>query len=116
LIFVKDILPILQNNIPQALGAKEGIVETLLDEIKELPFIAKELKSAIKKISADELKVELSNDQLEWIKKDIRAEVKSYAISFTFILSGVFILLYEREYKDVAVALFVFGVARIFYK
>jgi predicted unusual protein kinase regulating ubiquinone biosynthesis (AarF/ABC1/UbiB family) len=113
---VKDILPILQKNIPKALGAKEGIFETLYEEIKELPFIAKDLKSAIKKIASDELKVELSNEQLEWIKKDLKTQIKSYAISFTLMLGGVFTLLYAKEYKELAIGLFVFGVARILYK
>ena len=113
---VKDILPILQKNIPRALGAKDGIIETIIDEIKELPFILKDFKSAIKKIGSDELRVQLSNDQLEWMKKDIKAEVKSYALSFAFILGGIFVLLYERDYKELAVGVFVFGIARILYK
>ncbi|WP_294963526.1 hypothetical protein [Sulfurimonas sp.] len=49
-------------------------------------------------------------------KKDLKREVKSYAISFIFILGAFFTLFYDRDYKDIAVGLFVFGVARIFYK
>lgn len=113
---IKDILPILQKNIPKALGAKEGIIETLIEELKDIPFIAKDFKTAIKKISSDELKVELSSDQLEWIKKDLRSEVKSYAISFSFLLSAAFVLLYDKDLKEVAIGLFVFGLARILYK
>jgi ubiquinone biosynthesis protein len=113
---VKDILPILQKNIPKALGAKDSILETLIDEIKDIPFIAKDFKSAVKKIASDELQVELSSNQLEWIKKDLKREVKSYAISLIFILGAFFTLFYDRDYKDIAVGLFVFGVARIFYK
>jgi predicted unusual protein kinase regulating ubiquinone biosynthesis (AarF/ABC1/UbiB family) len=113
---IKDILPILQKNIPKALGAKEGIIETLAEEIKDLPFIAKEVKSAIKKISSNELQVELSNDQLEWIKKDLKKEVKSYAISFILLTSALFVLLYDKDFKELAIGLFAFGVARIVYK
>ena len=113
---IKDILPILQKNIPKALGAKESILETLIEEIKDIPFIAKDFKSAIKKISSDELHVEISNDQLEWIKKDLKSEVKSYAISFSLIFGSLFLLLYERDLKEWAVGLFAFGVARILYK
>lgn len=113
---IKDILPILQKNIPKALGAKESIIETLIDEIKDFPFIAKDFKSAIKKISSDELRVELSNDQLTWIKKDLNSQFKSYAVSFVMLFGGVFILLYDINLKDVALGLFVFGVARILYK
>ena len=113
---IKDILPILQKNIPKALGAKDSIIETIIDEVKDIPFIVKDFKSALKKISNDELKIELSNDQLEWIKKDLRESVKSYALSFTLMFGGVFALLYDKEFKDLAIALFVFGVARILYK
>ena len=113
---VKDILPILQQNIPKALGAKESILETLIDEIKEIPFIVKDLKSALKKIGSDELRVELSNDQLEWIKKDLKENTKTLSLSFVFIFGGIFTLLYDKEFKELALGLFVFGVARILYK
>lgn len=113
---VKDILPILQQNIPKALGAKESIVETLVDEIKEIPFLAKDLKSALKKISANELQVEISNDQLGWIKKELKEDVKFYAVSFSMMLGSLFILFYDKEYRTVAMGLFVFALARILYR
>lgn len=113
---VKDILPILQKNIPKALGAKESIVEALIEEIKELPFFVKDMKNALKKISGDALHVELSKDQLEWIRKDLKTEMKSFQISFVFLVAGVFTLLYDKELKTLAIGFFVFGVARILYK
>ncbi len=113
---IKDILPILQKNIPKALGAKESIVETLIDEIKDIPFIAKEFKSALKKISANELQVELSNDQLGWIKKELKEDVKFYLTSFSMMFGALFILLYDKEFKAVALGLFLFAIARIFYR
>lgn len=106
----------MQENIPKALGAKESILETLIGEIKEIPFIAKDFKAAVKKISNDEMKVEISNDQLEWIKQDLRSSVKSYALSVTLMISGVFTLLYDKEYKEIALVLFVFGLGRVLYK
>ena len=113
---VKDILPILQKNIPKALGAKESIIETIIDEIKDIPFIAKDFKSAIKKIDSNELQVEISNDQLEWIKKDLKQEVKSYAISSLLIIGSFFTLLYDEDLKEWALCLFAFGVVRILYR
>lgn len=113
---IKDILPILQENIPKALGAKESILETLLEEIKDIPFIVKDFKTALKKISSNELQVELSGAQVEWLKKDLKLQVKSYAISFSFVFASVFILLYDREYKELAIGLFVFGIVRVLYK
>ncbi|WP_295003498.1 hypothetical protein [Sulfurimonas sp.] len=70
----------------------------------------------MKKISSNELDVEISNDQIEWIKKDLHTAVKSYFISFAFLLGGIFTLLYDRELKDLAIGLFAFGIARILYK
>ncbi len=113
---VKDILPTLQKNIPKALGAKDGIAQALIDEIKDIPTAIKEFKTSIKKISADELKVEILQDQVEWIKKDLKKEVKSYAVSFLFVAGGIFLLLYDKNFKNEALALFIFGIARVFYK
>ena len=110
---VKDILPILQKNIPKALGAKDSILETLIDEIKDIPFIVKDFKSAIKKISSDELQVELSMDQLEWIKRDAKSEVKSYTISFTLMIGGIFMLLYDKSLKEMAGVVFLVGVFKV---
>ena len=113
---IKDILPILQENIPKALGAKDNILETLIDEIKDIPFLAKNMKSSLRKISNNELQVELSTDQLGWIKKELKEDVKFYAISFTMMLGSIFTLMYSEEYKTLALVLFVFGTARIIYK
>ncbi|WP_331776085.1 ABC1 kinase family protein [Sulfurospirillum sp. 1612] len=113
---IKDILPILQQNIPKALGAKESIIETLIDEIKDLPFITKDFKTALRKISNDELTVELSNDQVDWLKKSLHDQVKSYAVSFVFLISSIAVLLYDKSLKELALGLFVFGIARILYK
>lgn len=113
---IKDILPILQKNIPKALGAKESILETLIDEIKELPFFVADMKSALRKISRDELNVSLESEQLTYIKKELKSEIKSYALSFSLLFASLFVLLYDREFSYVAVGLFAFGVARLLYK
>ncbi|WP_031347910.1 ABC1 kinase family protein [Sulfurimonas hongkongensis] len=113
---VKDILPILQKNIPRALGAKDSILETLIDEIKDIPFIVKDFKSAIKKISSNELQVELIGDQLEWIKRDAKSEVKSYAISFALMIGAIFMMIYDKSLKEMAVVLFLAGVFKVIYR
>lgn len=113
---VKDILPILQKNIPRALGAKESILETLLDEIKSIPYLLGDIKTAARKISKDELRVELSEEQLGYIKKELKESLKSYAISFVFMLSALFTLLLDADLKELSIGLFTFGIARILYK
>ena len=113
---IKDILPLLQQNIPKALGAKETLFETLTEEIKELPFFVKDFKAAVQKIGADDLKIELSNDQLEWIQKGFKESVRSYIVSSTLLFSGFFLLLYDRDLKELALILFAFGVLKIVLK
>ncbi len=66
---IKDILPILQDNIPRALGAKESIVETIIDEFKTLPLDVRAFRNAIYRISEENLSVELSKPQLEVLGK-----------------------------------------------
>ena len=113
---IKDILPILQTNIPKALGANDSIVETLIDEIKDIPFTIKYFKSSLKQISEGELKVELSNGQLIWIAKELKEYVKPILNGFAFILGGFFTLLYDSSLDTYALVLFLIGFLRILYR
>jgi predicted unusual protein kinase regulating ubiquinone biosynthesis (AarF/ABC1/UbiB family) len=113
---VKDILPILQKNIPKALGSKESISETIIEEIKDLPFIAKDFKAMVKKASEGTLEVEISKNQLEYIQETSRKQIKSYTLSFGFIFAGIFYLLYGFEPKEISIVLFSIGFLRLIYK
>ena len=113
---IKDILPILQKNIPKALGANDSILETLIEEIKDIPFIFKDLKSVIKKANANELKIEVSNNQLEWIAKEIKDFIKPIILSFALIFTSIFTLLYDKDLKEFALILFTIGVIKLIYK
>ncbi len=113
---VKDILPILKDNIPKALGAKDGILEAVIENIKDIPFFIQDLKNSMKKISQDSITVEISDGQLGWLRQELHHKVKSYALSFVFILSSIFVLLYDPALKELALVMFAFGTARILYK
>lgn len=113
---VKDILPILTQNIPKAVGAKESITETIIEEIKELPFITKDFKTMIRKASEGTLEVEVSRNQLEFISKSSKEYLKSSFISFGLILSSIFYTIYGFEPKELAIILFLFGFIRLVYK
>ena len=113
---IKDILPILQKNIPKALGANDSVVETLVEEIKDIPFIFKDLKSVIKQASSGELKIEVSNNQLEWIAKEIKGFIKPIILSFVLIFASIFTLLYDKDLKEFALILFTIGVIKLVYK
>ncbi len=113
---IKDILPILQKNIPKALGANDSVVETLIEEIKDIPFIFKDLKSVIKQASSGELKIEVSNNQLEWIAKEIKGFIKTIILSSVLIFASIFTLLYDKDLKEFALILFTIGVIKLVYK
>jgi len=113
---IKDILPILQKNLPKALGAKESISETIIDELKDLPFFVKDLKSVVKKASEGNLEIELSNNQLSYIAKELKDYTKSLLSSFVLIFSSFFILLYDKDLKELALGIFIIGAIKIFYK
>ena len=113
---IKDILPILQKNIPKALGANDSIIETIIDEIKSIPFSIKDLKSVIKQASSGELKIEVSNSQLEYISKEIKDFIKPIILSLALIFTSIFTLLYDKDLKDYALILFTVGVIKLVYK
>lgn len=113
---IKDILPILQKNIPKALGANDNIIETIIDEIKSIPFSIKDLKSVIKQASSGELKIEVSNSQLEYISKEIKDFIKPVILSLALIFTSIFTLLYDKDLKDYALILFTVGVIKLVYK
>jgi ubiquinone biosynthesis protein len=69
---IKDILPILQNNIPRALGMKESIVEILFDEIKRIPTDIAAFRQMIERAGKGELSVQLSPLQYGMMKKELR--------------------------------------------
>ncbi|MEZ4694432.1 MAG: AarF/UbiB family protein [Aliarcobacter sp.] len=113
---IKDILPILQKNIPKALGASDSIVETIIDEIKSIPFTLKDLKSVIKQATIGELKIEVSNSQLEYISKEIKDFIKPIILSFALIFTSIFMVLYDKDLKDYALVIFAIGVIKLVYK
>lgn len=113
---VKDILPILQSNIPKALGAKESMVEQLIELVKDTPFVLQDFKHAVQKIAQSDVSIVLSNDQLHWIGKEIRGYIRPILLGVVLMASGFFVLLYDEGLKGMALVLFVGGVVRVFYR
>jgi predicted unusual protein kinase regulating ubiquinone biosynthesis (AarF/ABC1/UbiB family) len=113
---VKDILPILQENMPKALGAKESISETLIDSIKDIPFVVTDFKTSMKKISEGSLEVEIAKDQLDYLSQKLLSHSKRYIYGFTLLFSGFFVHFTTPQYSSFAIALFLLGLFRIFIK
>jgi predicted unusual protein kinase regulating ubiquinone biosynthesis (AarF/ABC1/UbiB family) len=111
---IKDILPLLQKNIPRALGYKDSVLEMIIDEIKQTPFIINDFKNTVKQASRGNLEVQLSNAQLEWLKKETKEYVKSAILPFVLILSSIFLLLLNSDFKTISTILFILGIIKIF--
>ncbi|MEY3090538.1 MAG: hypothetical protein RL113_854 [Pseudomonadota bacterium] len=113
---IKDILPILEKNIPRALGAKESLIETVMDEFKQLPLDLKAFRDAVYKISEDNLMVEISKSQLEVVEKNIKEALQPFILGLLLIFSSFFLLLYDEALKEFALLLFGGGVLRIVFR
>lgn len=113
---VKDILPILQDNLPKALGAKESVFEDIIDHIKDAPFFIQDLKTSVKRLSDGAIRIELDEAQLGWIAKEIKGYFKPIAMAGVLMVSAFFVLMYDHDMKGLAAALFVLGVLRAVYR
>jgi predicted unusual protein kinase regulating ubiquinone biosynthesis (AarF/ABC1/UbiB family) len=113
---IKDILPILQRNIPRALGAKDTLLELIIDEIKSTPYVMKDFKTTLKLASEGELKVQMSPMQLAWIGKEVRAYLRPFVLAFAAMLGAIFLLLYDPVLKEAAAIMFATAMAVLIYK
>jgi predicted unusual protein kinase regulating ubiquinone biosynthesis (AarF/ABC1/UbiB family) len=113
---IKDILPILKEHIPKALGAQDSVIKSAIDVVKSLPFITNDFKNSIKKISEGEIKIELSNDQLNWIAKELRIFIKPIISSFAILIFAIFLVFYDNDLKDLSLMLAIFSIIKLFWK
>lgn len=112
---VKDILPILKDNIPKAINAKDGIFENLIDLVKNAPFVIQDIQHTFKKLANDDLRIELSHDQLGYIAKEIREYISSLMLPIILIISAFFVVNFY-DFKVFATALFIVGSILLWYK
>jgi len=110
---IKDILPVLQSNIPRALGYKDTVLEMIIDEIKQTPYIINDFKDTIKQASSGNLQVQLSTTQLSWLQKETKEYLKSAISSLVMMMGAIFMVLIDGDLKNWAIGLFVFGVIKI---
>ena len=113
---IKDILPILQKNIPRALGINGSIIETIIDELMALPMDVKAFRTTIHRASQGELAVEISKSQIESFQKSFKEMLSPIIIGIVLLLSGIFALLYDPELKTISGFLFGMGVARLLFR
>lgn len=113
---IKDILPILKDNIPKALGADKGFADLVIDEIYELPLTLTKAKKIINDLSDFSLEVRISKYSLESIKENLKKYFKPVIGGFVFIVTAFFVRTFEFQYVDaVSIGLFAVGVFRIIF-
>ncbi|MDD5405747.1 MAG: AarF/UbiB family protein [Sulfurovaceae bacterium] len=113
---IKDILPILQSNIPKALGSKKGFFDVIIETIKDTPFFIQDLKHSVQKIADGEVEISISKDQIYWIAKELKDYIKPLLSSSIFILIGFFALMYDKDLKEIALGIFAIGIISLWYK
>ena len=86
---IKDILPILQRNIPRALGMKDSLLESIIDEIKHLPDDLHAARETLRRASRGELVVELSHLQVESIKQNLESALRPIVLALMLALGAM---------------------------
>ncbi|MCB4205187.1 AarF/ABC1/UbiB kinase family protein [Deferribacterales bacterium Es71-Z0220] len=113
---IKDILPILQKNLPRALGGSNAIIDFIANEIKTIPIDIKNLKEFLHKANTGELQINISNHQLEFLKKELKSYNDKNVKALALMGLGLFILIYDRDLSIYAFILVLLGAAKIFWR
>ncbi|SMP67782.1 ABC1 kinase family protein [Desulfonatronum lacustre] len=111
---VKDILPVLREKLPKALGFDKGLVSQVRREISTLPMTFKRIKTIITDLSEQKLQVKISRHTVDQINERLRGLLRPLVSGFLCIIAAFFVLQLDVEYgRTVAVTLFGFGVLRM---
>lgn len=111
---IKDILPILQNNIPRALGMKDSIIESIFDEIKHLPDDLHAARETLRRASRGELVVELSPLQIESIGQNIQKALRPIVVALMLGLGAIGV--WMAGITELSYALLGAAVMRLWYR
>lgn len=111
---VKDILPILRDKLPKALGFNEGLISQVRHEIQGLPMTFKRVKTIITDLSEQKLQVKISRHTVDQINERLRSLFRPLVTGMIFIFAAFFVLQLDMAYSRVLASVcFVFGVLRL---
>lgn len=99
---VKDILPILQRNLPRALGAEAGLFPTLTSEIKDLPLSLRRAKTVLTDLSEHNLQVKLAPETLDKLRQELRDMLRPVITGAVLMAAGFFTALQGFPYSQLA--------------
>ncbi|GAB1534563.1 AarF/ABC1/UbiB kinase family protein [Geovibrio sp. ADMFC3] len=105
---IKDILPILKENLPKALGLDERIFDQIKGEVMELPMTFKKIKKIINSMSDDSLEIKLSRESIDYIRERSRIYYRPLAYGILTMITGFFIVFLGFEHSPL-IGSIVFG-------
>jgi predicted unusual protein kinase regulating ubiquinone biosynthesis (AarF/ABC1/UbiB family) len=111
---VKDILPVLQKNLPRALGAEAGLFPTVAQEVRDIPLTARRIKTALTDLSDGSLQVRLSPDSVEVILDALRNWAAPFLVTGMLTAGALLCALLDFPgHAAASVALFALGCLRL---
>lgn len=111
---VKDILPILRDKLPEALGFEEGLLETAKREAIELPFTLQKIKKIIDDTADFSLEVKISSEDKESFKIALIKFLRPFMLGVMLVVTAFFLQRSNLPYAEIASYLFyIAGVLRI---
>jgi ubiquinone biosynthesis protein len=111
---VKDILPLLRQNLSRAMGAEAGIFPTLRSEISNLPLTLRRAKTVLTDLSESNLRVKLSPETLEYSGERLRYHLRPVALGVLLLAAAFLTALTQPPHATtIAWGLFCVGALRI---
>lgn len=114
---IKDILPILKDKLPQALGFDFGLLETAKKETLELPLTLKKVKKIINDMADFSMEVKMSPEDLETVKLGLFNYFRPILVGVLLIVTAFFIQRSTLPYAGIISAvIYILGLLRIIFK
>jgi len=111
---IKDILPILKDRLPEALGFNDGLWSTVKRETLELPLTLIKVKKIIEDMSEYTLEVKISPEDKEAVSLALKKFARPFALGVMFMLTAFFVQGSKLPYAEViSYVLYIVGVVRI---
>lgn len=111
---IKDVLPVLRDNLRRALGAEAGLFPTLIGEARSLPLTLRRAKQVLTDLSESQLRVRLSDETVERLADEAFARLRPVALGALAVLAAFLVPLLGLPHAvPLSSALFLFGVWRI---
>lgn len=113
---IKDILPILKENLGRALGEQGYGIRQVRDEVRNLPLTYLKLRKIIDQMHDAEFHVRLAREDKQQLLSELKRFFRQVLVAVFMLSCGIYIQNTELPLADlVALVFFVLGAARIFF-